>query len=129
MIEVLCVGAGGFIGAICRYLFGLALTGNIFGSAFPMTTLLINLIGSFLIGLFSVCVPQWFGGNPRALLFLSTGILGGFTTFSTFSLETVGLFETGEWFLGIAYAVLSVVLCVIGALVGRLIGQVIMPQN
>lgn len=57
MIEVLCVGAGGFVGTICRYLIGIVFASHLYNGIFPLSTLCINLAGSFLIGLFSVCIP------------------------------------------------------------------------
>lgn len=129
MIEVLCVGAGGFVGAICRYLTGIAFASHLYNGIFPLSTLCINLAGSFLIGLFSVCIPALSPQNPHPLLFLSTGLLGGFTTFSTFSLESVGLLESGEFGVAIGYMVLSIVLCVAGAFAGRMLGNLLCAQS
>ena len=88
--HALIVGCGGFIGALLRYLCSQFL-GGISTGAFPLATFVINLLGSFLIGVMSVLLPAAFPNSRLPLLFVSTGILGGFTTFSTFSLETFGL--------------------------------------
>lgn len=118
MVNVLIVGCGGFIGAALRYmctdLFSGAATG-----AFPFATFAINVIGSFLIGVMSVLLPFAFPENKQALLFVTTGILGGFTTFSTFSLETLGLMEDSHYGTAAAYAGGSLVCCIAGVALGR----------
>ena len=86
---------------------------------FPLATLLINLAGSFLIGALSETAAVY-AVNDRLLLFLKVGVCGGFTTFSTFSLETVNLFECGKYGLGVIYAIVSVLLCVAGVFLGKL---------
>lgn len=117
-MGVLWVGAGGFIGAVLRYLVGLALP--VGEGAFPAATFAVNLIGSFAIGLITGAVEARPGTLPADMvLFLKTGICGGFTTFSTFSLETFQLFERGAWALGSAYAAASLLCCVVGVLLGR----------
>lgn len=118
MVNVLIVGCGGFIGAALRYmctdLFSGAATG-----AFPFATFAINVIGSFLIGVMSVLLPFAFPENKQALLFVTTGILGGFTTFSTFSLEALGLMEDSHYGIAAAYAGGSLVCCIAGVALGR----------
>ncbi|MGI6498768.1 MAG: fluoride efflux transporter CrcB [Oscillospiraceae bacterium] len=119
MVECLFVGAGGFLGSVFRYLCGLIpLAGS-----FPLVTLLINLTGSMLIGLVAGVAGPWM--PPRLLLFLKTGVCGGFTTFSTFSLETFHLFGEGKPVVAGLYAVLSVLLCLLGVLAGDLIGRAV----
>jgi CrcB protein len=84
-----------------------------FGQAFPWGTLTINVVGSVLMGV----VTGWFalrGGPPQARLFLATGVLGGFTTFSTFSLEAVTLIERGDWGAALAYVLVSVLAGIAG---------------
>lgn len=85
MLNCIAVGCGGFLGAVCRYLCNLIPSGNV---SFPLTTMMINIMGALLIGLFST-LPGAIGIplDPRLNLFLTTGLCGGFTTFSTFSLE------------------------------------------
>lgn len=124
MLSVLYVGIGGFIGSTMRY--GLSLIpyrGNL-----PVMTLLTNFIGAIVIGM----VMEYSFQNPRLsapmILFLKTGICGGFTTFSTFSLETVGLLEKGHILLGMSYAVMSVILCLLGVMIGKIIIQSIVHQ-
>lgn len=115
MINVLFVGLGGALGAACRYLISLIpLKGD-----FPFLTLLTNLLGAVLIGI----VVGIAGSNEKiskqGVLFFKTGVCGGFTTFSTFSLEGFTLLEGGKYLLGTAYIVASVVLCLLGVAVGK----------
>jgi fluoride exporter len=101
LMGFLLVATGGAIGAVSRY--GVSLLSLAwFGTGFPWGTLVVNLVGSFAIG---VLAGQGIVGNAR--LFWVTGVLGGFTTFSAFSLEAVGLWERAPW-LGVAYVAASV---------------------
>lgn len=122
MLNVLVVGGGGFIGAALRYLFSISMSG-VYAHAFPLATLLVNVIGSFFIGIFSVLLPHAFPDNEEAMLFLTTGLLGGFTTFSTFSLETITLFENGQYGLGSGYVALSIATCIVGVFAGRFLAR------
>ncbi len=118
MLNALAVGCGGFIGAVSRYLLSTminrASTGN-----FPISTLVINFLGSFLIGVLAQLFSDLYPDNKKTQLFLSTGILGGFTTFSTFSLETVNLFQNGHTLYAVLNAVLSIFFCLLGTVLGK----------
>ena len=116
VVRALLVGGGGFIGANCRYWAGVWLEGKA-GSGFPWTTLLINVLGSLAIGLFlgAFGALNW---QPNWRLFVAVGILGGFTTFSAFSWETVQLLQSREFVKAAAYVGASVVLSVAAAWVG-----------
>ena len=114
MYPFLLVGAGGAIGAMARY--GLAsAVGRLWPLGFPLATLLINIIGScamgVFVGLMARFLPDW---QEDARLFVAVGLLGGFTTFSSFSLDTIVLIERGALLQAGAYVLLSVVVCVIG---------------
>jgi CrcB protein len=115
------VGLGGAIGAIGRYGFSV-LALRYWTGTFPLATLLINIVGSFamglLMGLLAKLTPDW---GPPARLFLAVGILGGFTTFSAFSLEVIALLERGEISASLTYALLSVVVSVAALYFGLLI--------
>ena len=107
MLNCLIVGAGGFVGAVLRYLMSLAPLGR--GGAFPVNTLVINVLGAFAIGLAAAAASRL---DPRAALFIRVGICGGFTTFSSFALETTTLMQNGHTAAAAAYVALSVCLCV-----------------
>lgn len=115
---ILAVAAGGAIGSVARYLVGIS-SGKLFGLNFPWGTLIINVTGSFLIGLFAgLFALKW--DLPQAWrIFLTVGICGGYTTFSTFSLDAFYLMERNQTFAAMAYMVGSVVLSV-GALVAAM---------
>lgn len=117
LINCLAVGCGGFIGSALRYLFSFIKAESL---AFPITTLVINVLGSFAIMFFAGMLSKTLPGNERLLLFLRVGICGGFTTFSTFSAETLMLLENGNVGLGICYAAASCIMCVVAAWLGQL---------
>lgn len=106
MIECLIVGAGGFIGSVCRYLIGLIPLKE--GTVFPVKTFIINVTGCFLIGLIAAAASRAGWINPKTELFLKTGICGGFTTFSSFALETGSLVENGNTGMALMYILFSV---------------------
>lgn len=106
MINCLIVALGGALGAISRYLITLLPMNP--ENGFPIKTFLINIAGSFLIGIVAALAAKN-ALNSRWVLFLKVGICGGFTTFSSFALETEGLLAKGNTTIGILYAVLSIV--------------------
>ena len=108
MLDWLAVGAGGFIGSVGRYLIGKIPMKH--SSQFPMNTFLINIIGAFIIGCLAAAIEKNSSINPRLMLFFKVGICGGFTTFSTFSLETSELIGSGAIGTALLYVILSVVL-------------------
>lgn len=127
LLNALIVGCGGFIGAALRYVCAELL--SVFSTgAFPLATFMINFTGSFLIGVGSIALPVLFPGSKMPLLFATTGVLGGFTTFSTFSLETFGLLEESRYAMAGIYALSSVVVCVVGVCAGRLIARGMVGQ-
>jgi fluoride exporter len=115
---VLAVAAGGALGSVARYLVGVGST-RLFGLGFPWGTLIVNIAGSFLIGAFIELFALKADLPQEVRVFLTVGICGGFTTFSTFSLDAYVLMERGEWWPAAAYIAASVVLS-IAALVGGL---------
>ncbi|MEG0829098.1 MAG: fluoride efflux transporter CrcB [Anaerovoracaceae bacterium] len=116
MISCLCVGAGGCLGAMARYLMSLILyTGN-----FPLITMSINFIGAVAIGAVLQASEKVIP-SQNLVLFLSTGVCGGFTTFSTFSAETFDLFSHKSYLSGSVYAVGSVVVCLLGVYLGKIL--------
>lgn len=118
MLNCLAVGLGGFVGAVLRYLVGLIPIKN--PSAFPINTFVINILGAFAIGCIALAASKNENIDPK-VLFLKVGICGGFTTFSTFSLETAELVKNGSVAVAILYVVLSVVVGVLAVLLPQLI--------
>lgn len=108
LIGMLLVGLGAAVGANLRYLIGQAVAAR-WGSGFPYGTLIINLAGSFGIGLFFAFIEPRVAGSSSWRLLLVTGLLGGFTTFSAFSYEAFGLIQQGRMLAALLYCVLSVV--------------------
>ena len=103
MMNCLAVGLGGFAGAVLRYLIGLIPTGETM--IFPVKTFCINVIGCILAAKLSV--------PPRMILFLKVGVCGGFTTFSTFALESSDLIRDGHMGIALCYVLLSVLVGVL----------------
>jgi fluoride exporter len=115
---ILAVAAGGALGSVARYLVGIG-SGKLFGTDFPWGTLLINVTGSFLIGAFVGLFAAKWDLSQAARVFLTVGICGGYTTFSTFSLDAYYLIERGQILASSAYVGASVALSA-GALVAAL---------
>lgn len=114
---LLVIGLGGALGSIGRHLVATAV-GQATGGGWPWGTLAVNAIGGLAIGLLAEAIASRWQGGPELRAFLITGVLGGFTTFSAFSLDAVALFERGAWAAAIAYVAASVVLSLIGTLAG-----------
>ncbi|MBR5489401.1 MAG: fluoride efflux transporter CrcB [Firmicutes bacterium] len=106
MMSILAVGAGGFLGSVFRYLISLIPVSE--ATVFPIKTFVINIIGCILIGFIAVSVSKNVEMSPQMLLFLKVGLCGGFTTFSTFALETADLMKAGHMGAAFLYVVLSV---------------------
>ncbi len=123
MLEVLFVGLGGFAGAVFRYLCTLGIGSRAPSGFFPLATLAVNLAGSFIMGFLSQLFAQQSFENRRLYLFLTTGMMGGFTTFSTFSLETVNLFQDGKAWIALCNIALSIVCCLAGIVLGKLLAK------
>lgn len=117
-MKMICVGLGGALGAIFRYEISL-LTCR---CDFPILTLITNFLGAILIGVI-VGVSMKKNLSENKILFLKTGLCGGFTTFSTFSLESYNLIQSGKPVMAIFYIGASVVLCLMGVAVGLSIGN------
>jgi CrcB protein len=115
------VALGGAIGAALRYLTGVGLLRLIGQSEFPLAILTVNILGSFLMGAFVVAAAQ--RGLTHLSPFVMTGILGGFTTFSAFSLETMTLIERGQTGSAMLYVALSVALSVGGLALGLFLAR------
>ena len=108
MLNAIVVGLGGFVGAICRYLIGLIQVNEV--TTFPIKTFLINVIGCIVIGIITVAATKNSYINPQLVLFLKVGVCGGFTTFSTFALETADMIKAGNPFMAFIYVLGSVLI-------------------
>ena len=121
MNAYLLVGIGGALGSIARYGSGVVV-GKVWASSFPLATLLINIAGSLAMGLFigylARTTPAW---QADARLFVAVGIFGGFTTFSSFSLDAIALIERGELGQAALYVLVSVVVAIAALYAGLLL--------
>ena len=115
MAACIYVGMGGFIGSVLRYLVSLIPLKTTHG--FPLLTLFINILGAFLIGFISTIALKK-SMNPHLVLLLKTGLCRGFTTFSTFALESITLHRNGNRTLAMIYIVLSIVLGLSAVILG-----------
>ena len=111
------VALGSAIGGVARYLVG-GWVQQRSGTTFPVQTLLINVSGSFLLGLVQRYALETTALSPEVRTMLTIGVCGGYTTFSTFSYETLRLVEDGDWRRASAYILFSVVLSIAAALIG-----------
>jgi CrcB protein len=117
MNHILLVAVGGALGSLARYLTGLA-TLRWFGPGFPWGTLAVNILGGLAIGIFAELIARRFDGSAELRLFIVTGILGGFTTFSAFSLEVSAMVERGDYMTAMTYVLISVIISVAAVFAG-----------
>lgn len=123
MMHLLLVALGGAIGASMRHVSSIAVL-RITGPAFPYGTLFVNVAGSLFMGLLIAWLVKRSGGSSHELrLFFATGILGGFTTFSAFSLDVANLIESGNLNSALIYVLGSVLICVAAVFIGLWIGR------
>ena len=120
-MRFLLVGLGGFLGAVLRYWFG-SLIQAAFGGRFPIGTLTVNVLGCFCIGLLMGSMETRQSLSPEARLFAIVGILGGFTTFSTFSYDTVELLRALSPASALLNVIASLALGLVATWLGLLLG-------
>ncbi|SFJ44266.1 fluoride efflux transporter CrcB [Celeribacter neptunius] len=115
MAPLIQVALGGALGASARYLSGLGIT-HLMGKSFPWNTMFVNFLGSFLMGVIVVILAHEDGNRYAPLLM--TGMLGGFTTYSAFSLDAMTIFERGDYAFAAAYVAGTLVLALGGIALG-----------
>lgn len=126
MLNYILVGVGSAIGGISRY-WASGLIANRFGQSFPVGTLFVNVTGSFIIGLFAMLTSpdgRWLVG-PRLRNGFMTGFCGGYTTFSSFSLQTMTLAQDDEWLYAAGNAALNLFFCLLGVWLGHILGEIL----
>ena len=116
-MKILVIGFGGFVGAILRYLSSRWIT-ILFGNIIPFGTLFVNVVGSFILGYVHTLSVERLVLSDNFRFFLGVGLLGAFTTFSTFSVETLHLFEDGAYMLGLLNIFLNLMMSLTGAFFG-----------
>lgn len=122
MLAPIAVALGGACGCVCRYYLSVWMT-TCCGRAFPYGIFIANILGSFLIGLLMMLVVHKWQLSEAWRLAILVGFLGGFTTFSSFSLDAVQMFQDDVWLRALIYIVLSVLLSVLAAFLGILLAQ------
>lgn len=121
----LAVAAGGALGALARWLMVVQVT-RLLGAGFPAGTMVVNVLGSLAMGLVAALLAQGLSLSAELRAFLTVGFLGGFTTFSTYSLDAVGLAERGEWAGAAFYTAGSVALGVLAFLAGARLARILL---
>jgi len=117
MTQVLAIAAGGAIGALLRYWTSLAVHSRL-GAGFPYGTLAVNILGSLLMGFLYIWLIERMAAGPALRAFLLIGVLGAFTTFSAFSMETLNLIEGGQAGKALLNIAVSITLCIAAAALG-----------
>ncbi len=122
MLQTLAIAAGGAVGAVLRFWVSIGVHAAI-GRGFPYGTLSVNILGSFGIGALSVLFLERLAVGPEIRSLVLIGLLGSFTTFSTFSLETINLLQGGRFSAAAANVLLNVSLCVVGTWLGLIVAR------
>ena len=122
MKTILFIACGGAIGAVLRYGASLGVY-SLLGRGFPYGTLFVNVTGSLLMGVLSIMMLERFNVGPEWRAAILVGLLGSFTTFSTFSMETLNLLEQGDVMRAMANIAFSVIVCLVAVWLGVSIGR------
>lgn len=126
MLAFVLVTLGSAVGGLCRYLTAVLLTPRLTGS-WPLATLLVNVLGCFVLSLVNETVLRGLPLRPSLRLLLTTGFCGGFTTYSTFNFETVSLVEQRGLFSGLGYAATTLSLCLCAHVLAAWIARSLRP--
>lgn len=122
MLKYVMVGIGGFIGAIARFVLG-SYIGNRFGSRFPYGTFVINMTGSFLLGVVMTVLAEKTDASPNWRYLVPIGFIGAYTTFSSFEYETLRTVQDGQMLIGFANVALSVIVGFAAVWAGIIVGR------
>ena len=122
MKTILLIACGGAVGAVLRYGASLGVY-SLMGRGFPYGTLFVNVSGSLLMGVLSIVLLERFDVGPEWRAAILVGLLGSFTTFSTFSIETLNLFEQGDMMRAFANIAFSVIVCLAAVWLGVGLGR------
>lgn len=122
MVKYLVIGLGGFLGSVGRYWLSTLIHKQV-GMEFPYGTMAVNILGCFTIGLLMTMFQEHFIENPNVRLFLVIGVLGGFTTFSSFSFDTLALMNAEKFLSAGINVVVSVTTCLVATWVGYYLGE------
>jgi CrcB protein len=122
--DILAISVAAIVGANLRYLLS-RLAAMELGSVFPYGTLFINIVGSFIVGFFVIWTTERALVDPRWRLLVVVGFCGSFTTFSSYTFETMAYFEQGQWGLMLANVLTNNVLCLGGALAGMALARAV----
>jgi CrcB protein len=124
VLKYLMVGVGGFLGSVLRFWLGTFIGGRL-GARFPYGTFVINVTGSFLVGMVLTVLATKAHWSPNWQYLIPIGFIGGYTTFSAFEYETLRLFQDGQLLTAILNIALSVVVGFVGVWIGAIAGRVI----
>jgi fluoride exporter len=123
IVNFIVVSAGAIVGANLRYILS-RYTAKVLGPVFPYGTLIINILGSFIVGWFMIWTTERVLVDPRWRLLIVVGFCGGFTTFSSYAFETMAYFEQGQWVLMATNFLTNNLLCLAAALAGMALARV-----
>jgi fluoride exporter len=123
-VNFIMVSLGAIVGANFRYILS-RYAAKVLGPVFPYGTLLINILGSFIVGWFMIWTTERVLVDPRWRLLIVVGFCGGFTTFSSYAFESMAYFEQGQWFLMTTNILANNVLCLLAALAGMALARVL----
>lgn len=123
IVNFLVVSAGAIVGANLRYVVS-RYAAKVLGPVFPYGTLIINVVGSFIVGWFMIWTTERVLVDPRWRLLIVVGFCGGFTTFSSYAFETIAYFEQGQWLLMVTNFLTNNLLCLAAVLAGMVLARV-----
>ena len=128
MVQFLCICLGGALGTGARFLL-IGWVQRLWPGPLPMGTIGVNALGSLILGLLTWIAVAWPDQPPTLRLSLTTGLMGGFTTYSTFNQETLGYLHKGDWLLALTNVLLTLIVCLLAGALGMLLGRQLLPAR